>query len=381
MTSSEAPLSHVRRGLPGPARAALVVGLVYSFLVGVSSLEAGINLMGEDVHRALFETVTNPLAGLFVGILGTVMVQSSSASTSLIVGLVASGVIEVDTAVPMIMGANIGTTVTSTLVAFGHIRQSIEFQRAFAAASIHDFFNVFAVVLLLPLELATGVLGSTAEWLSDRLVGTSGAEWESPVKKLVETPVGWVGDLAELTGTSGTVLGLIQVALGMAVILVALVFITKNMRRLVADRVERALNALLAKGGGLMAILVGMVITIAVQSSSITTSILVPLAGAGVLSLRSVFPVTLGANIGTTATALLAAMAASRPEALTIALVHTLFNAVGTLIIYPFPSIRQIPLRAAEGLAALAVAHKKWAIAYVVVSFIVVPAIGVLLLR
>src|SRR5690606_34035346 len=140
-------------------------------------------------------------------------------------------------------------------------------------------------VLLLPLELATGVLGSTAEWLSDRLVGTSGAEGESPVKKLVETPVGWVGDLAELTGTSGTVLGLIQVALGMAVILVALVFITKNMRRLVADRVERALNALLAKGGGLMAILVGMVITIAVQSSSITTSILVPLAGAGVLSL------------------------------------------------------------------------------------------------
>ncbi len=381
MTSSEAPLSHARRGLPGPARAALVVGLVYSFLVGVSSLEAGINLMGEDVHRSLFETVTNPLAGLFVGILGTVMVQSSSASTSLIVGLVASGVVGVDTAVPMIMGANIGTTVTSTLVAFGHVRQSLEFQRAFAAATVHDFFNLLAVALLLPLELATGVLGSTAEWLSSKLVGTSGAEWESPVKALVATPVGWVGDLAELTGATGAVQGVVQVALGMVVILTALVFITKNMRRLVADRVERALNALLAKGGGLMAILVGMIITFSVQSSSITTAILVPLAGAGVLSLPSVFPVTLGANIGTTGTALLAAMAASRPEALTIALVHTLFNTCGTLLIYPVEAVRRIPMRAAEGLATLAVTRKRWAIAYVVVAFIVVPAVGVVLLR
>ncbi len=381
MTTAAETAPERRFDPPAPLRAALVVGLIYSFLVGVGSLETGINLLGADVHETLFSTVTNPLAGLFVGILGTVMVQSSSASTSLIVGLVASGAVDVQSAVPMIMGANIGTTVTSTLVAFGHIRQSVEFRRAFAAATVHDFFNLFAVAILLPLELTTGVLASTAEWLSTRLVGSSGAEWESPVKAAVEGPVGWIESLAELTGASGTVLGVVVVLIGMAVILAALTFITKNMRRLVADRMERSINALLNKGGGLMAILLGLIITVAVQSSSITTSILVPMAGAGIISLQAVFPVTLGANIGTTITALLAALAASRPEALTIALVHTLFNAAGTLIIYPAGIIRQIPLRGAEALAELAVTRKRWAIAYVLVMFIVIPLAGVLLLR
>ena len=134
MTTAAEPSAQRRFDPPAPVRAALVFGLIYAFLVGVGSLETGINLMGDDVHEQLFSTVTNPLAGLFVGILGTVLVQSSSASTSLIVGLVASGAVDVQTAVPMIMGANIGTTVTSSLVAFGHVRQSVEFRRAFAGA-------------------------------------------------------------------------------------------------------------------------------------------------------------------------------------------------------------------------------------------------------
>ena len=90
------------------------------------------------------------------------------------------------------------------------------------------------------------------------------------------------------------------------------------MRKLVADRVEKSVNTVLGKGSGSVAMLLGLVITIAVQSSSITTSILIPLTAAGVLSLRNAYPVTLGANVGTTVTALLAALAASVPEALTV---------------------------------------------------------------
>jgi sodium-dependent phosphate cotransporter len=156
-----------------------------------AALEAGIKVMGADTQERLFANVDNPMAGLFVGLLGTVLVQSSSASTSVIVGLVASGALSVDAAVPMIMGANIGTTVTNTLVSLGHVRQSNEFRRAFAAATVHDFFNVMAVMILLPLELATGWLSSAAEWVSERLVGSAGADWESPVKKWVKEPVGW----------------------------------------------------------------------------------------------------------------------------------------------------------------------------------------------
>ncbi len=369
------------RGLPTWARSILVFLLIYVFLVGVSLLESGIKVMGEDTQEALFSSVSNPLAGLFIGILGTVLVQSSSASTSVIVGLVASGALGVDTAVPMVMGANIGTTVTNTLVSLGSVRQSAEFRRAFAAATVHDFFNLIAVTILLPLELVTGLLSSAAEAISDELVGSAGSEWKSPIKKWVKEPVGWVQDIYEGLSLDGNLLGTILVLTGLAVILAALTFITKNMRQLVADRVERSLNAVLGTGGGTVAMLLGLIITVAVQSSSITTSIMIPLAAAGVVTLPNIYPVTLGANVGTTITALLAALAASRPEALTVGLVHTIFNLSGILIIYPIKRIREIPIRLAEGLANLAVERHAVALAYVVGLFIIVPLLGVAILR
>ena len=361
----------------GPVRAALVVGLIYIFLVGVSSLEAGIKAMGEDTQERLFSAASNPIAALSIGILGTVLVQSSSASTSVIVGLVASGALGVDDAVPMVMGANIGTTVTNTLVSLGHIRQSNEFRRAFAAATVHDFFNVLAVALLLPLELAFGVISGTAEWMSGKLVGSAGTEWKSPVKAWVKEPVSWLQSFWEAVGTMGTLQGVLLVLTGLGVILLALTFITKNMRALVADRVERSVNAMLSRGGGAVALLLGLLITVAVQSSSITTSILVPLAGAGVITLRNAYPVTLGANVGTTITALLASLAASSPESLTVALAHTTFNVIAILALYVVPIARNVPIVAAERLADIAVERRTLAVAYVAFVFIVLPLIGV----
>lgn len=368
------------RPIPAPLRASIVLALLYLFLVGISVLEGGIASLGEDVQKGLYDSVSNPLAGLFVGILATVLVQSSSVSTATVVGLVGSGVLSIDDAVPVIMGANIGTTVTSTLAALGHVRRPHEFRGAFAAATVHDFFNLLTVVVMLPLELATGVLSNSAEWLAERLVGQGGASFESPIKKLVERPSDAVHDLVE-SMVSGTLLGVVLMVLALAMIFIALAFITKNMRALVADRIERSVTSLLEKGGGLGGMAVGMVVTIAVQSSSITTSVLVPLAAAGVISVRNVYPVALGANIGTTTTALLAAMAATRPEAVAIALVHTLFNLCGTLIFFPVPFMRAIPVRMAERLADAAVRHRTMVMVYVVISFLVIPALGVILLR
>jgi sodium-dependent phosphate cotransporter len=365
----------------GPLRLGVVLALIYIFLVGVSSLEAGIRFLGEDTQERLFSGATNPIAALCIGILGTVLVQSSSASTSIIVGLVASGVIGVDDAIPMVMGANIGTTVTNTLVSLGHVRHSNEFRRAFAAATVHDFFNVLAVALLLPLELAFGVISKTAEWLSERLVGSAGTEWKSPIKAWVKQPVEWIESMWEWLGASGTLEGLLLVITGLVIILGALTLITKNMRALVAERVERSVNAMLGRGGGALAMALGLAITVAVQSSSITTSILVPLAGAGVITLRNAYPVTLGANVGTTITALLAALATSVPEALTVALVHTSFNVVAILALYVPPWWRDWPIIAAERLAELAVKQRLWAVAYVMGAFIVLPLIGLALLR
>ena len=375
------PLGSSDRQMSTGARAALVVALIYIFLVGVSSLEAGIKIMGADTQERLFSAVSNPIAGLCVGILGTVLVQSSSASTSVIVGLVASGALGVDQAVPMIMGANIGTTVTNTLVSLGHVRQSAEFKRAFAAATVHDFFNVLAVSILLPIELIFRPVSGTAKWISELLVGSSGSEWKSPVKKWVKEPVGWLKDLWDQLGASGNVKGALMVATGLVIVLVALVLVTKNMRALVAARIERSLNAILGKGGGFVALVVGVLVTIAVQSSSITTSILIPLSAAGVLTLRNAYPVTLGANVGTTITALLAALAASSPDSLTVALTHTTFNVVGILLLYVLPFAREIPVLAATRMAELAVQRRVLAVCYVVFLFIVAPLLGVAILR
>ena len=203
----------------------------------------------------------------------------------------------------------------------------------------------------------------------------------SPIKRLVKEPVGWIQDLWDAVGTAGNVVGTLMVGSGLVIVLLALALITRNMRPLVADRIERTLNIVLSKGAGMVAMLLGIIVTIAVQSSSITTSVLIPMSAAGVLSLRNAFPVTLGANVGTTITALLAALATDAPEALTIALVHTIFNVVGILLIYPVPAIRKIPIRAAESLAAVAVERRTYAVAYVVVAFIVIPLIGVALLN
>ncbi len=366
--------------IPPPLRALLVVFFLYLFLVGVAFLEAGIAAMGAGFQTALLREVSHPISGLCAGLLATVLVQSSSVSTATIVGMVGAGTLPLGLAVPMIMGANIGTTVTNTLASLGSIRRAEEFRRAFAAATVHDFFNLMAVAILLPLELATGVLSEVAEWLTEIL---RGAEFDpaqpgrSPIRVAVKLPVGWAEGLVE----PGPLTGIFFLGLGLALIFLALTFITRNMRRLVAGGVERVMNQLIGRGGGAVGILVGIGITVAVQSSSITTSILVPLVAAGVLTLPSAYPITLGANVGTTITALIASLAVLRPEGLTIALVHLLFNVVALAVIFPVRRIRMIPVRLAERLAEVATRRHQVVFAYAVTLFLLLPLLGVFLIR
>jgi sodium-dependent phosphate cotransporter len=328
----------------------------------------------------LFGGIRNPFAGLSLGVLFTVLVQSSSTTTSTIVAVVGSGTLSVQAAVPMIMGANIGTTVTNTLVSLGSIRRSREFQRAFAAATVHDFFNLLCVAVLLPVELATRVLSNSAAWMTGLLAGgaATGGKYDSPVKGAIKgAHKALLGGL-EAVGLEGTALGVAALVLGIGLTMVSLFYITRNMRRVLAGNIERAMNRALERSG-LVPLGIGIALTIAVQSSSITTSLLVPMCAAGVLSLHNAFPVMLGANIGTTVTALLASLAQDRPEALTIALVHLLFNCAGVLLFYPFPAMRRIPIEMALGLARLATRSRLWVLAYVVGIFVLLPLSGWLL--
>lgn len=378
MSAQEPPF--VRAEPPALVRVLLVLALLYGFLVGVSLLEVGIASMGAGFQRAFIESVANPISGLFAGILLTVLVQSSSVSTATIVGLVGGGTLPVSLAIPMIMGTNIGTTVTNTLASLGSIRRNDEFQRGFAAATVHDFFNLLAVAILLPLELATGFLGRIATWLTGILRRAdidATAPGASPIRQAVKIPVDFIRSFFE----AGIPAGIFFLVLGLGLIFLALTFITRNMRQLVAGGVQKAMNRFIGGGGGAFGIVIGILVTVAVQSSSITTSILVPLVAAGILSLRSAYPITVGANIGTTITGLLASLAVLLPAGLTIALVHTLFNLMAMLIIFPVKRIREVPIVAAERFAAVAVRRHSLVAIYTLGLFVVLPLLGVFLLN
>jgi sodium-dependent phosphate cotransporter len=345
-------------------------------------LEAGIQALGDGFQDGLLDSVDNPLAGLFAGVLATVLVQSSSVSTSTIVGLVGSGAIGVTTAVPMIMGANIGTTVTNTVAALGSARRTEEFRRAFAGATMHDFFNLIAVAIFLPLELATGFLAKLATRIAGLLGGSvEGGKTRSPIKEAVREPVSIVRDFVEGLTDSERAIGTILIIVGLGMIFIALALITANMRQLIASRIEAVLNRFVSSGGGLVGMGVGLATTVAVQSSSITTSILVPMVGSGILTVRNAFPITLGANLGTTITALLAALAVDLRAGLVIALVHTLFNLSAIVLIYPIQAIRAVPVRLAEALADRAAQNRMVVVVYTGGLFIVVPAVGIVIFR
>ena len=367
------------------SRLGSIIVLLFAFLLGVKGIGDGFRLLGGDVLEGFFSATANPFIGLMAGILATTLVQSSSVTTSMIVGFVAApeNPLPLANAVPMVMGANIGTTVTNTIVSLAHMTRPDEFRRAFAVATCHDFFNYMSVAILLPLELATGFLQRTATMLAEPLVGVGGVTYQSPLRGALNWGFTPIRGLAELLFERERGQAIVLIALSALLIFVALAALVRVMRSIMQSRVEKFVSGVLGSNA-VLSILVGIIVTVMVQSSSITTSLLVPLAGAGLLTLEAAFPITLGANVGTTVTALMASLAVSGPNAaagIEIGLVHLLFNVTGTLLIYPAPAIRRIPLGAARSLAAHAVRSRKLALLYVVVLFYGVPAMLVVLGR
>ncbi len=358
---------------------ATVLLLLFIFLVGIKGLGSGFKLLGKDTLDIFFAATESPFVGLVIGILATTLVQSSSVSTSMIVAMVAApeNPLPIANAIPMIMGANIGTTVTNTIVSLAHMGRRDEFKRAFSVATCHDFFNFMTVAILLPLELATGFLQKSAIYLTGFLGGMGGATYKSPIKSAIKVGVAPVKGLSKalFDGKGGQSAVLIIVS--GVIIFVSLMLIVRVMRGLMRTRVEAFVSQVLGSSA-VLSMAIGALITVMVQSSSITTSLLVPLAGAGIATLAQAFPITLGANVGTTVTALLASLAASGGNAafgIRIAVIHLLFNLVGILLIYPIPFVRELPLKAANWLADIAVESRRWAIIYVGGLFYGVPAL------
>lgn len=367
--SSSEPTSPTRVDLL--ARSMALIGLLYGFFLGLDLLGLAFKLFGKGFAAQLIETTSNPFVGLLVGILATSLVQSSSTTTSMTVGLVAAGGLSIEGAVPIIMGANIGTSVTNTMVSLGHVTRPEEFRRAFAGATLHDVFNWLTVVILLPVELLTGYLSRSAVWLEGLLEGAGGLKLASPLKAVVRPVAEWI---AAAFGDSGA----LTLACGLGLLFLSLKFLVDLLKKLASGQAENLLDRTLFRSAP-AAIVAGAAITFMVQSSSVTTSVVVPLVGAGVVTLEQLFPFTLGANIGTTGTALLAGLATGEAAAVSVAVSHLLFNLTGMVLIYPVRMVREIPLRTARWLGRLGARNRVLALFYIFMAFFGLPILLLIL--
>lgn len=485
---------------------------LYIFLVGLNLMGTAFKVLGGKGAGNMYSAVENPLAGLMTGILSTVLVQSSSTSTSIVVTMVGADQITVKNGIPIIMGANIGTSVTNTIVSMGHLKNRIELQRAFSGATVHDMFNMLTVITLLPIEAIIAAMqgeGGPLYWLTYAFTNAAmkqekgEALFKSPIK-LITSPVAKLfldsnkyviyaltleapeaktptavnetlcagrrltaetaSNVSEAsTGDKGSSRSLLSRRLGEGACkeyycvgkdldknfkkiskssykklsacgdlildsegspcgkdkcyldagayydkkvtngalvkggflkgagdvgggILALIFsillltagmigLTKLLSLIFMGNIQKILQYAL-KVNDYVAIVIGMLVTILVQSSSVTTSALTPLCGLGVLPLVKMLPLTLGANIGTTCTALIASLVSLKFGAVQIALVHLLFNISGILIWFPAPPMRRVPIQAAALLGLYASVYRFAPAIYLLVAFVAAPGIG-----
>jgi len=397
---------------------------LYFFLFGLDLLGSGAKVIGGCTAGELFGDDTNPVAGLMIGILATVFLQSSSTTTSIVVSLVGAGSASVNQGIYMIMGANIGTSVTNTIVAMGQMGDGDQLERAFSGATVHDMFNFLTVAIFFPVELITGYLWRLTALCVKNFTSRDGSKWVGPIKKIVG-PLGKmviipnkniikgvakgescedyypinctdpsnptydtcsdVGLIAcnkatdacpaffqaDATLADDKTSGICVFILGLIILFICLFGLVQVLQKMLLGMSTRVIYKA-TNINGYLAMLIGVGVTILVQSSSITTSTFTPLVGMGVIRLEQMYPITLGANIGTTITALLAALL-STTEAMQVALAHLFFNISGILVWYPIPVLRNVPMNAARQLGKATRIWRGVPIVYILVAFMLIP--------
>jgi sodium-dependent phosphate cotransporter len=345
-----------------------IIGTLVLFVFALDLMVASLQHLGQSAAETIILATSNPFTGLFIGLLITAMIQSSSTTTAIVVALVASGSITIESAIPIIMGANIGTTITSTIVSLGFISKKKEFRRAAAAGTYHDFFNILTAFILFPLEYYYGFLSGISQYITsyfftpshETVTTTYSISW-SGFKVLVD-------GLVEIIG-NGFILALLAFTLLFSSILV----FRKLISGLFLTGQPERFSSVFFKNH-LASFFWGTATTAAIRSSTITTSLVVPLVAQRIITLKNAAPFILGANIGTTITAFIAAILNSNSSsAISIAVSHFLFNFIGVLIFYPIPLLRKLPMELANRLGRLTLKYRLAGFVYILLTFFFIP--------
>jgi len=312
------------------------------------------------------------------------------------------------------------------LVSLAHMGDGLELERAFSGSSLYYIFNFMTLVVLLPLEVTTQYLYRLTAAMLPETVG-EGESWEGPIKAIVspltksliiankgliedistgvvascdavypvectdgitsyETCKGHFGVIACNKDTGGcpaffqdgasfqddSVSGWVCLIVSLVILLLCMIGLVALLRKMLLGTSTRIIYKA-TNINPYLAIVVGTGVTVLVQSSSITTSALVPLAGVGVLKLENMYPLVLGADIGTTFTALMAALVSSKVQSLQIALAHLFFNVTGIILWYPIPFMRNLIFRFSRMLGRATRHWRSFPILFIVLMFFLLP--------
>lgn len=346
------------------SRAGVILIALLVFLFSIDLMGSSIGSIAGGLTYSISSITSNPFIGLFIGLLSTALLQSSSTTTSIAVAAVASGAIGLHNAIPIVLGANIGTTITSTIISMSYISKSKAFRRAVAAGTSHDFFNILTVLLLFPLEVNYRILERSSIYISSffSTKGDFSEEHSFVLTSLMDSSIDF---------TISTLGAIISLIIGIALLFGCIKFISSWLYKILIGKTKDQFEQTVFKNK-YVAFSWGLVITSLAQSSSLTTSLIVPLVATGKVKIKKAFQFIMGANIGTTITALLAATFQSE-AAISLAIVHLLFNLIGVLLFFFIPFLSKIPVLLAKKLGRVTVKYRIVGFAYILLAFFLIP--------
>eukprot|EP01064_Diplonema_japonicum_P015369 TRINITY_DN230_c0_g1_i3.p1 TRINITY_DN230_c0_g1~~TRINITY_DN230_c0_g1_i3.p1 ORF type:complete len:1423 (+),score=511.71 TRINITY_DN230_c0_g1_i3:51-4319(+) len=423
------PLEKVETVVVNFVKFCSIWGVLYMFIISLGLMGNAFKILGGKSSGRAFresELLSNPVAGLAIGILATVLMQSSSTTTSIVISMAAAELVSVEDAAYLVMGANIGTSVTNTIVSIAHLNSPAEYRRAFTGAVFHDMFNWLTVGMFLPLEAASGFLKELAGEAVDSMnLSTDKREKVEFIKKITKPASGRVvsvdkkliekiaqassndevkklekktiikqksGHVLRDTPISDDDAGVLLLFVSLTMLTTCLLLLVKLLQSVlkggVASWTRYFLNIdfkhpILRSCGGLdnyILMIFGTGCTILVQSSSVFTSTLTPLVGIGLIHIEKLVALTHGANIGTTVTGVLSALSSDNVViGMRVALEHVFFNVLGTVVWFFIWPLRPVPLALAKFMGDTAANLRWFPVAYILLAFLAMPGLVIAL--
>ncbi|KAK2552288.1 Sodium-dependent phosphate transport protein 2B [Acropora cervicornis] len=416
-------------------KVALLLGFLYFFICSIDLLSCGCRLLGGKTAGEAFASnkiLSNPVADLMIGFLATVLLQSSSTTTSIVVCMVATEILPVEQAVYMVMGANIGTSVTNTITTVSSALKRHEFHRAFERAVIHDIFNWLSVLMFLAWEVITGYLqhltgkvirvlhleqskktnqkllkvitepltkliiqidqkiitNMAVENCTSKTAKTIAAKNETIHLTCVLKTVYEVEEKGSFlfagTPLSDTWVSLILVVVSIVMLCICLICVAQLLHSMLhgemAKVIKKTINAdypgLSRHLTDYLTSLVGSGMIMVVKSSSVLPSVLKPHIRVDAVTIKREFLFILVSKIGPTAAGILAALASSSNlnEALQIAFCHLFFNISAITLWYHIPCLQQFAIYSAKTLGNKTADNWWFAVAYLIIVFFLLPA-------